>query len=233
MPITSTFDSGADGWTGVTSLTASPSWSISSSGHAPAFSSTDGQPAGSIRLTDPNNDWTYFRAPSKFLGDLTPYAGGTLSWDSRTVVFGGGIADEAEVVLMGAGLVLVHQSTATLSSEWTSFSVALAAGPWRVAHTFTGPLATAEQVAAVFGNLQDCGSTPSTSAPSLSPSHWTTSASPRCRSQPRPQCFSRAWVSSVGSSRGAACSRPHKQFYEVACATRTRTATARTSFNAR
>ena len=96
MPITSTFDSGADGWTGVTSLTASPSWSISSSGHAPAFSSTDGQPAGSIRLTDPNNDWTYFRAPSKFLGDLTPYAGGTLSWDSRTVVFGGGIADEAE-----------------------------------------------------------------------------------------------------------------------------------------
>lgn len=152
-PITSTFDTDEDGWTGITSPIGSPSWPIGSS-LAAEFSSTDGQPAGSIRLTDPNDDWTYFRAPSKFLGDLTAYLGGTLSWDSRAVT-GGTSANEAEVVLMGAGLVLVYEATATLSDSWTSFSVALGAGPWRVSDTFGGALATPEQVAAVLGNLQE------------------------------------------------------------------------------
>lgn len=153
-PIVSTFDTDADGWTGATSATGSPSWPITSSGFAVDFSSTDGNPAGSIRLTDPNGDWTYFRAPGKFLGNMSSYSGGTLSFDTRAVSTAT-VANEAEVVLRGAGLVLVHESISSLSTSWTSLSVSLTAGNWRVSDTFAGPLATQAQINAVLGNLQE------------------------------------------------------------------------------
>jgi len=153
-PITSTFDTGADGWTGVTSLIGSPSWPITTTGVIPTFSGSDGNPAGSIRLSDSTDHWTYFRAPAQFLGNLSIFEGGTLSFDSRTVV-GGSVANEAEVVLMGAGLVLVHESRSTLPETWTRISVPLVASAWRVSDTFNGPVATPQQMAAVLSNLQE------------------------------------------------------------------------------
>jgi len=152
--IASTFDADTDGWSGVTSATGSPAWPTSTSGLAVEFSASDGSPPGSIRLSDPNNHWTYFRAPSKFLGDMSAYVGGTLSFDSRAVV-GGSTANEAEVVLMGAGLVLLHEALSTLPSAWTTLSVPLSEGNWRVADTFNGALANDAQIAAVLDNLQE------------------------------------------------------------------------------
>lgn len=153
-PITSTFDTDADGWTGITSPIGSPTWPIGLTGLALTFTSADGNPAGSVRIGDPNEDWTYFRAPAKFLGDLTAYAAGTLSFDSRTVV-GGTQANEAEVVLMGGGLVLTHEARSDLPGTWASISVPLVASAWRVSDTFNGTVATPQQFAAVLGNLQE------------------------------------------------------------------------------
>ncbi len=156
-PIVSTFDTDADGWTGVTTATGSPSWPITLTGLAVDYSSTDGSPAGSIRIDDPDSSWTYFRAPGKFLGDMSLYSGGTLSFDQRAVSTAGVTADanEAEVVLRGAGLVLVHEAIPSLSTSWTSLSVSLTAGHWRVSDTFSGALATQSQINAVLGNLTD------------------------------------------------------------------------------
>lgn len=157
VPIVSTFGTGADGWTGVTSSSGSPSWPISLAGIPVDYNSTDGNPGGSIRITDPNNDWTYFRAPSKFLGNLSMFLGGTLSFDQRLVTTAdvANEANEAEVVLMGGGLVLLHEARSSLPTAWTSLSVSLTAGNWRVSDTFNGALATQAQVNTVLGNLQE------------------------------------------------------------------------------
>ncbi|MBS0497482.1 MAG: PEP-CTERM sorting domain-containing protein [Proteobacteria bacterium] len=147
----STFDSDADGWTGLTT-DGSPSWSVIASGLAPTHSA-DGVPAGSITLTDPDSQWTYFSAPGKFLGDQSAAFGGNLQFDSRYVVAGTSYANEAEIVLKGAGLTLVYEITNSLPATWTHFDAALVAGGWRVTDTFSGAFATDAQLLAVLSNL--------------------------------------------------------------------------------
>ncbi len=147
----STFDSDADGWTGLTT-DGSSSWSVVSSGLTPAFSS-DGAPDGSIVLADPDGQWSYFSAPSKFLGDQSAALSGSLQFDSRYVIPGTSYANEAEVVLKGAGLTLVYDITNSLPVSWTHFDVALTSGAWRISDTFSGALATDAQMLAVLSNL--------------------------------------------------------------------------------
>jgi len=149
--VSSTFDSDADGWTGLTTG-GSSSWSVVSAGLAPAFSS-DGVPDGSIVLADPDGQWSYFSAPSKFLGDQSAAFSGSLQFDSRYVIPGTSYANEAEVVLKGAGLTLVYDITNSLPASWTHFDVALESGTWRISDTFSGALATDAQLLAVLSNL--------------------------------------------------------------------------------
>lgn len=147
----STFDSDADGWTGLTT-NGSSSWSVITSGLAPVHS-VDGMPAGSITLADPDSQWTYFSAPGKFLGDKSAAFGGSLQFDSRYVAAGTSYSNEAEVVLKGAGLTLVYEITNNLPATWTHFDAALVAGTWRVADTFSGAIATDAQLLTVLSNL--------------------------------------------------------------------------------
>jgi hypothetical protein len=110
--VSSTFDTDADDWTGLTT-DGSSAWSVITSGLAPMHN-PDGAPANSISLADPDSQWTYFSAPSKFLGDQSAAFGGSLQFDSRYVVAGTSYANEAEIVLKGAGLTLVYESTNSL-----------------------------------------------------------------------------------------------------------------------
>lgn len=149
--VSSTFDSDADGWTGLTT-DGSPSWTAITSGLTPVHSA-EGMPDGSITLADPDSQWTYFSAPGKFLGDQSAAFGGSLQFDSRYVIAGTGYTNEAEVVLKGAGLTLVYEITNSLSAAWMHFDAALVAGAWRVADTFSGALATDAQLLAVLTGL--------------------------------------------------------------------------------
>ncbi|MBS0300252.1 MAG: PEP-CTERM sorting domain-containing protein [Proteobacteria bacterium] len=149
--VSSTFDSDADGWAGLTT-DGSATWSVITSGLIPAHSA-DGVPAGSITLADPDSQWTYFSAPGKFLGDQSAAFGGSLQFDSRYVVAGTSYSNEAEVILKGAGLTLVYEITDSLPATWTHFDAALSAGAWRIADTFSGAFATDAQLLAVLSNL--------------------------------------------------------------------------------
>lgn len=144
--VESTFDGGAEGWTGLTT-SGSPGWSVDSANLAVNAA------GGAITLADPDTGWTYFSAPAAFLGDLSAVLGGVLRFDSRWVVAGTSYANEAEVVLKGAGLVLTHEATNALTDQWTTFAVPLAAGAWRVGDSFSGLLASDGQVAAVLADL--------------------------------------------------------------------------------
>lgn len=153
--VSSSFDSDADGWTGVT-VSGSPSWDVLTALHAVTHDVGDGQPAGSIRLVDPNTDWTYFRAPAKFLGNQSAALGGALTFASRWVVAGsGGFVNEAEVVLKGAGLSLTYDATNSLPAVWTDFTLPLVAGAWRVADSFSGVLASPADLLAVLSDLDE------------------------------------------------------------------------------
>lgn len=149
--VSSTFDSDADGWTGLTT-DGSSSWSVISSGLAPVFSA-DGVPDGSIVLADPDTQWSYFSAPGKFLGDQSAAFGGSLQFDSRYVIAGSSYVNEADVVLKGAGLTLVYDITNSLPATWTHFDVTLASGAWQLSDTFSGVPATDAQLLAVLSSL--------------------------------------------------------------------------------
>ncbi len=148
--VSSTFDSDTDGWTAIVT-NASSTWAVQ--GVASAIFDSDGSPGGSLRVTDPDSWWSYFVAPSRFLGNKSAAFGGTLSFDSRYVTPADRYDNEADVVLKGAGLTLVRDVTSSLPGSWTHYEVALSGGAWRVNSTFSGAVATDAQILAVLTNL--------------------------------------------------------------------------------
>lgn len=150
--VQSTFETDSEGWTALGS-TGSPSWAVNTV--IPVqHQAGDGNPGGHIVVQDPDGEWSYFAAPLAFLGDKSAAFGGRLSFDSRLVSApGGSLANEAEVVLHGAGLTLVYEVTASLPSSWTTFDIPLLAGGWRVSSTFSGALASDAQLMSVLGDL--------------------------------------------------------------------------------
>jgi len=150
-PVSSTFETDADGWTGITSPDGAPTWTLGST-HLLQFVDTDGNPSGSVRFTDPDAGWSFFRAPEKFRGDLSSFTGGTLRFDLRTVVAATPV-NSPEVILKGASLTIEFEATDAPPSTWTQFSIPLVAGEWRVSGS--NVLATPEQVSTVLGGVQE------------------------------------------------------------------------------
>jgi Laminin B (Domain IV) len=143
---TSTFDSGAEGWTSVFN---------------------GGQPlewlGGSIAVNDKTDEWGYVAAPMQFFGDATP--GAELSFDLRHEENAGlprlwGV----RVALVGAGLNLISE-LGIPGTNWARYSFDLASGgvgnaAWRVfsstqlEYSSNAPLASAQQISAVLSGLQ-------------------------------------------------------------------------------
>ena len=75
--ISSTFDTGAEGWSAL-----DPTGDYTAS-----WQSTGGNPGGFLQGNESNplGDTGYFIAPSKFLGNLSAYAGGTLTYDLKVI----------------------------------------------------------------------------------------------------------------------------------------------------
>lgn len=88
--IESTFDTGLDGWEAagieVTSVFGVPPFNLSLTDNIGdmVHDSVGGNPGGYARLTDLIEDpGSFASAPPAFLGDLTPFIGGTFSFDHR------------------------------------------------------------------------------------------------------------------------------------------------------
>lgn len=132
--IESTFDAGLEGWT-------------SSEGGELAFEATGGNPGGFLKQTDTSLNDMFVNAPAKFLGNLTPYLNGTLSFDARQVsgdgekyapfgfvtIFNGGNAVSVDIAGANAP-----------STDWTTFSVKLDADGFET---------TLEALTAVLSNV--------------------------------------------------------------------------------
>ncbi len=144
----STFDTDTDGWTALGTSGSAGGWAMTSGPFSVSYI------GGAISMTDPDNEWTYFSAPGKFLGDMSAAFGGQIQFESRVLSApGGSYANEAEVMLRGGGMTLVYDATSTLTSLPTAFNISLASGNWRVGDTFSGAAATDADLQTVLGDL--------------------------------------------------------------------------------
>ena len=118
----SSFDTDAEGW--------------SVSGGALYYRGTGGNPGGFIEFEDNEDQCGFFRAPSEFLGDLSQFSQGTLSFDLKNTV------DNGQTMLGCYGSIRISSGSLqaeknvvpynTYLDDWTSFSIPLTADDWGV-----------------------------------------------------------------------------------------------------
>jgi alkaline phosphatase D len=89
-----------------------------------------GRSGGAISIVDPGPGNFFFEAPAAFLGNKQAFYGGELRYDLRSE--GGELFDEADVILLGGGLVLVYRAPGRPTSTWTSVAVPLTESAWKV-----------------------------------------------------------------------------------------------------
>jgi len=135
VPVTSTFDTDADGWT----LKA---------GHVGTYQyvSSGGNPGGYVQYTDTGSTAGHIVAPAKFLGDWSNLDGvGTLSWDHTVVQQGTGTTSvPLRAFLIGSGgldAAYIDGGSPTIGS-WTTATADIVEADWTVTSgTWAGLLA--------------------------------------------------------------------------------------------
>jgi hypothetical protein len=137
--ISSNFDSGDEGWGGVSfSLPLNTNPPIQTGSSFVTYNPIGGNPGGFISSIDPDPDLLYFSAPAKFLGDQSAAFGNTLSFDAKDI---GGVNDDPELILTGGGMTLYYLAGLDPSTAWTHFEITLAPDTtWHL--NYLGNLAT-------------------------------------------------------------------------------------------
>jgi alkaline phosphatase D len=116
--ISSTFDTSAEGWS-----------ALDQTGHdyTASWQSTGGNPGGFLQGTETNpaGGTGYFIAPSKFLGNLNAYAGGTLTYDLK-VIQGSAYFNDVDVIISsGASSVSWTSNINPVGDGWVTFQAQL------------------------------------------------------------------------------------------------------------
>lgn len=117
--LTSTFDSGAEGWNAV-----DPTGDYTST-----WESSGGNPGGYLRgsESDPLGGTGYFYAPASWLGNWSAYAGGTISYDLK-VFDGTDYFNDLDVIISnGSDSVSWSSNINPVGDGWVTFQVQLTA----------------------------------------------------------------------------------------------------------
>jgi len=153
-PVTSSFGTDAEGWSGTTTLDYGPFDAHGTAGSV-IWENGVGNPTPSILLNDLDGSTTWFEAPAKFLGNQSPSYGLTLGYDimpTATINW----TDAPLVVLAGGGNVLVWYGVNPTINAWNSYSISLSetfAG-WHVDNQ-AGLAPTASQFQATLAGLTE------------------------------------------------------------------------------
>jgi len=151
--LSSTFDSGNEGWTlvGDADYAWSGSWPRSL---YPDYASTGGNPGGAVYATDLSRGVIYYwQAPPKYLGNQYGAYRGVLQYDVKSVGAGSQHTG-TDVVLAGGGMTLLIRVDPNVGPDWTTVMVGLSedAG-WRHEDPNSGPLATSDDFKSVLKDL--------------------------------------------------------------------------------
>jgi len=137
--IRSTFDTGLEGWT--------------TNVGTEVFAPTDGNPPGSLRGIEGGTGVWYFVAPGKFLGDLSDYYGGRLTYDLRQDIVTSQF-DDIDIRITGDGRTLLYGFGSNPGTDWTPYSVTVALGEgWKVG-SLTGRDATRQEIRATLADVE-------------------------------------------------------------------------------
>ena len=159
QPITSDFTVNDDGWRDVRVYAAETFTNFDhyyTPPFAPSYSATAGHPGGTISIQDIAGEASAeFMAPARFLGDKSGYYGGTFSWDYQSTD-GSVPADPVyDLVLVGAGLVLLLDAgLSPPTGVWVHRTATLSeSAGWRVS-SLSGRVPTGAEFQAVLANLE-------------------------------------------------------------------------------
>ncbi|MBL9140085.1 MAG: hypothetical protein JNK85_29705 [Verrucomicrobiales bacterium] len=138
----SAFESGLEGWRGISRDTGKPEKTQSLCQDGNCFA----------RLSEESGDGStmFFVAPPAFLGDQSAAMGGQLNFRLRQNHRDQLYRDQ-DVLLISGNTRLVHQLPQLPTQSWRSFEVPLAAGYWT--HAGIGSMATTDELAEVLANL--------------------------------------------------------------------------------
>lgn len=151
QPLVSTFDSSREDWTVETRTNPGGAFNLVAS-YQPDFVASGGDPGGYISELDPDNQWSFFRAPASWHGDRAAFSGRWLRYSTRTDT--ANFPDGRLIILFGGGQRISHDAGIPPVNVWTRRHVPLSQGAWFVGTNASGTLATQAQIDAVLGNLQ-------------------------------------------------------------------------------
>ena len=154
--VESLFNSDADGWTVVDTPDPGPGVPPDIlATYTPSFVASGGSPGGFVQIADPTQGPTYYwRAPAKFLGNLSFAYGGYVRFAVHDAG-GDSYFMAPDVILTGAGLTLEYSMNALdypLGPDWHAYSVDLNPGTWSNV-SGDGSAPTPAQMQAVLGAL--------------------------------------------------------------------------------
>ncbi len=152
QPFITHFDAGIDGWTIETRTTPDGAFTLVNT-YLPDHVSAGGDAGGYISEVDPDNQYSFFRAPSAWMGDRSSALGGYLRYSTRTDALT--FADGRLVILFGNnGQKISHDAGLPPLNTWTRRDIPLAEGAWRIGTNASGALATEAQIGAILGDLE-------------------------------------------------------------------------------
>jgi len=108
-----------------------------------------------VHHQDQRDDTFYFAAPRKFLGDAAAAYGRQLSFDLRAVPGAPDDTpfDDPDIILRGAGQILVIDASPPAPTAWTRVQVRLNETAGWKRDALDGQAATRQQIQAVLGDL--------------------------------------------------------------------------------
>jgi hypothetical protein len=142
--ITSTFESTDEGWVAQGDVAVPVTWTAAG-----------GNPRGHVQVVDSvSGGVMYFVAPAKFRGDRSSSYGRLLRFDLRQSYTGAANQfDDRDLILVGGGLTLVFDTAQNpTNGAWSSYSVPLAPGGWRIT-SLGGAIATEAQIRAALASV--------------------------------------------------------------------------------
>jgi hypothetical protein len=152
QPMVSNFDSSIEGWTVETHSNPSGSFALMNA-YIPDFNSIGGAPGGYISEADPDNQWSFFRAPPTWSGDRSQYSAGWLHYATRTN--SNSFPDGKLVILVGnEGQEISADLGVPELNTWTNRHVRLQEGSWYLSTDATGSLATQAQIDAILTSFE-------------------------------------------------------------------------------
>jgi hypothetical protein len=150
--VSSNFTTGAEGWKAA-HLPGSAPYDAPGVSAEPAYQEGGGNPGGYLQMNPAGVGTTYWVAPPQFLGDRSRTYGGTLSFDMRSQWAPADHHSQPDVVLAGAGLVLVYDIPENPTREWRTFRVPLVeTAGWR-RDSEDGTAVTRAEFLRVLGSL--------------------------------------------------------------------------------